>query len=161
MLNDGNNKLQSKNLQIKLNNLKYDIKTNSKGIANFKLNLKNPGSYRISISFKGDGDYKAASKASKITVKKQKTALTLKTKTLKSKNNVIKISLKNQFKKAISKKTVCLTINKKTYKAKTNSKGIATFKVSLKTKKSYKFIAKFKGDKYYKSVSKRGYIRII
>ena len=157
-----NNKLQSKNLQIKLNNNKYNIKTNSKGIANLKLNLKNPGSYKISISFKGDSDYKAVSKTSKITVKKQKTSLTVKTKTLKlkSKSKVIKISLKNHFKKSIPKKTLYLTINKKTYKAKTNSKGIASFKVSLKTKNSFKFTAKFKGNKYYNAVSRSGYVKV-
>ena len=159
---EDNNKLSSKNLKISVNNVNYNIKTNSKGIAYFKLNLKKPGSYRISVSFKGDGDYKASSKTAKITVKKQKPVLAVKTKTLKakSKSKVIKISLKNQFKKVISKKTVYLTVNKKTYKAKTNSKGMATFKVSLKTKNSYKFTAKFKGNTYYKAISKSGYVKV-
>lgn len=40
----------------------------------------------------------------------------------------------------LPKKTLKLTINKKTYKSKTNSKGIATFKLNLKTKKTYNYL---------------------
>ena len=162
LLKDVDNNPLSSKLQINVNNKKYNVTTDSKGIANFKLNLKVPDSYKISVAFSGDDDYNVFSKTVKITVKKQKTSLTVKTKTLKvkSKSKFVKISLKNQFKKAISKKTVYLTINKKTYKTKTDSKGIASFKVNLKTKSNYKFTAKFKGDKYYKSVSKKGYVKV-
>ena len=44
----------------------------------------------------------------------------------------------------------------KTYAAKTNSKGIATVKVKLNKKKTYKFTAKFRGDDTFKSVVAKG-----
>ena len=163
VLKDGNGKkLASKYVKIKLNGVTYNRKTDSNGAVKFKISLKKSGTYVAKISFKGNAVYKASSKDVKVTVKKQKPTLTLKTKSLKlkTKKKIVKIALKDQFKKALSKKTVKLTINKKTYTAKTNSKGIASFKVTLKSKKTYKFTAKFKGNSYYKTVSKNGKIRV-
>ena len=56
--------------------------------------------------------------------------------------------MKTNYKKALAKKTVYIKINRKTYTAKTNKKGVATFKVKLpKVKKTYKYKVTFKGDK--------------
>lgn len=113
-------------------------------------------------SFKGDAKYASTSLTSKVTVKKQKTTLTVQTKTLKlkSKTKTVKVALKNQFGKAISKATVKLILNKKTYTAKTSSKGIASFKVTLKNKKTYKVTAKFLGNSYYNKVSKNASVKV-
>ena len=56
---------------------------------------------------------------------------------------------------------VTLKVNKKTYSAKTNSKGKATFKITKLTKKG-KFNAAitYKGNKYYKKVTKKTKITI-
>ena len=105
--------------------------------------------------FNGDKLYKSGSKSSKLTVKKQKTALTVKVKYKK-----IQVTLKNQFKKALSDKHVKLTVNKKTYTGKTNKKGAVTFKLKLNPKKNYKFSVKYGGDKYTDKVSKIGKIKI-
>lgn len=159
---EDNKKLDSKKIQIKLNNKPYTVYTNKNGVAKLKIYLKTPKTYKASVSFKGDKNYKSCSKTVQITVKKQKPTITLKTKSLKakSKKKIIKVVLKDQFKKAISKKTLKITINKKTYSAKTNSKGIASFKVSLKTKKTYKYTVKFKGNSYYKAISKNGSVKV-
>ena len=162
LTDENNKKLTNKEVYILLNGVSYKRITDNDGAVSFKINLKNPKTYKIQISFKGDFDYKASNKNVKIIVKKQKPSLTLKTKTLKLKNKkkIIHIQFKDQFKKAISKAKVKITINKKTYVAKTNSKGFASFKVVLKTKNKYKLTAKFAGGKYYKAVSKTGYVRV-
>jgi len=49
----------------------------------------------------------------------------------KARKAKIKITLKTNYKKALTKKTVYIKINKKTYVAKTNKKGVAAFKVKL------------------------------
>lgn len=60
----------------------------------------------------------------------------------------------------MAKKTLKLTINKKTYKVKTNSKGVVTFKINLKVKKTYKYSVKFTGNNYYNSVLKKASLKV-
>ena len=147
---------KNKALKIIFDGKTYDVKTDNKGIYNFQINVKSQGSYSIKVIYNGDKVYNSTSKTAKITVKKQKTNLKIKSKTKK----IIKIKLTNQFKKSISKATVKLTINKKTYKSKTDKKGIASFKLNLKNKKKYKFTAKFIGNNYYLKSSKTAYLRL-
>ena len=128
----------------------------------FQISLKSIGTYKISCIFPGDSRFNPISKSYKITVKKQKPTLAVKTKALKlkSKRKIIKVQLKDQFKNTIAKKTVKMTINKKTYSAKTNSKGIASFKVILKAKKTYKYSVKFNGNKYFSAISKKASVKV-
>lgn len=45
---------------------------------------------------------------------------------------------------------ITLKVNKKTYKVKTNSKGVATFKLAKLTKKGkYTAVVKYAGSNYY------------
>ena len=91
---------------------------------------------------------KVNKKASKIVAKK---------KTFKAKTKVKKytITLKSG-KKPIKKVLVTLKVKGKTYKVKTNAKGKATFKIkNLKKKGKYTATIKFKGDKTYKSATKK------
>ena len=152
---EDNTKLADKSLQIKINNKIYKVQTDKNGEGKVKLNTLPAGRYSVQITFNGDKLYKSGSKSSKLTVKKQKTALTVKVK-----NKKIQVTLKNQFKKALSDKHVKLTVNKKTYTGKTNKKGIVIFKLNLKAKKNYKFSVKYGGDKYTDKVSKIGKIKI-
>ena len=56
----------------------------------------------------------------------------------------------------MKKAKVTLKVKGKTYKATTNSKGKATFKIkNLKKKGKFTAVIKFKGDKYYKKVTKK------
>ena len=49
---------------------------------------------------------------------------------------------------------VTIKVNKKTFTAKTNSKGVATFKLTKLTKKGkYTAVVKYAGDKYYNAKS--------
>ena len=51
-------------------------------------------------------------------------------------------------------------MQKVTYSAKTNAKGVATVKVKLTKKGTYKYTAKFAGDSAYKGVSKTNKIKV-
>ena len=56
---------------------------------------------------------------------------------------------------------VTLKVNKKTFSAKTNSKGVATFKITnLKKKGKFTAVIKFAGSKYYNKLSKKATITV-
>jgi hypothetical protein len=57
-------------------------------------------------------------------------------------------------------KKITLTLNGKTYTAKTNSKGQATFKLSITKKGTFSATVKFDGDKTYAASSKSAKITI-
>ena len=112
------------NVVIKQNNKKLKpIKTNSKGIASFKV-TQTPGTYKLKITSLG----KTVTKT--LTVKH---IVTLKTATVKksAKKLILQATLAKVNKKYLKKKTVTFKFNGKTYKAKTNAKGVA--KVTIKS----------------------------
>ena len=51
-------------------------------------------------------------------------------------------------------------MQKVTYSAKTNAKGVATVKIKLTKKGTFKYTAKFVGDATYKAVSKTNKIKV-
>ena len=121
-----------------------------------------PKAYTAKINFAGNSKYIASSVAVKVTVKKAKSKIVAKNKTFKMAEKIKKytIALKSG-KTAIKKVQVTLKIKGKTYKAKTNTKGKATFKIKKLTKKgTYKATIKFKGNKYYRAVTKKVKIKI-
>ena len=117
----------------------YSVKTDKDGYATLKLSLY-VKKHTITVTYKGfttknQVTVKSVVKPVKKTVKVKKTAKKLK----------IKVKLKG--KKVLKKKRVYMKFKGKTYKAKTNNKGIATFKVPKKVikklKKGKKYTAKF------------------
>ena len=116
----------------------YSVKTDANGYANLKLSLK-VKKHTITVTYKGfttknKVTVKSVVKPVKKTVKVKKTAKKLR----------IKVKLKG--KQVLKKKRVYMKFKGKTYKAKTNKKGIATFKVPKKV------IKKLKKGKKYKAV---------
>ncbi|MBE6502195.1 MAG: hypothetical protein E7Z79_07105 [Methanobrevibacter thaueri] len=114
----------SVNVVIKQNNKKFKtIKTNSKGIASFKI-TQTPGTYKLKITSLG----KTVTKT--LTVKH---IVTLKTATVKksAKKLILQATLAKVNKKYLKKKTVTFKFNGKKYKTKTNAKGVA--KVTIKS----------------------------
>ena len=177
-LKDGSGKIiANKKVTATVNGKTYTATTNSKGVATFKLTLKSVKTFTVSLKFAGDsyyttftvslkfaGDsyYTASSKSIKVKVTKTKTKLTVPKKTYKKAAKVKKLTatLKDQTGKVIKSKKVTVTVNGKKYTAKTNKKGVATVKVKLSRKKTYKVTVKFAGDKTYYAVKKTGKVVI-
>jgi len=156
-LKDANgNVLVGKTVIFTFKDLTFSRVTNKSGVARLQINIATAGSYSFKISFAGDEKLSASSKTVKVYVKKQTLKLTVAKKTyrLRNKKKYLTATLKNSKGKAIKNKKITFTINGKKYTAKTNSKGVAKVKVSLSKRKTYKFTAKFAGDKSYKAVSK-------
>ena len=110
------------------------------------------GTYTATINFASNDEYAKSTKAVKITVKKATPKLTAKAKTFKKsvKTKKYKVTLKTDLNKVMKNTKVTIKVNKKTYSAKTNSKGVATFKLTKLTKKGkYTATVKYAGSKYY------------
>ncbi|MDO5827975.1 MAG: peptidoglycan-binding protein [Methanobrevibacter sp.] len=132
------------------------VKVSTKGLA--------PKAYTAKITFNGNTNYAKSTKDIKVTVKNATPKLTAKKKTFKTipKTKKYTIILKDNTGKAIKKAKVTLKVKGKTYKASTNSKGKATFKITKLNKKgTYKATITYKGNKYYKKVSKKAKIKVI
>lgn len=118
---DDNGKIaQGVVVTFKINGKTYTKTTNVYGWAVFKI-VQNPGTYTITASYKG------FSVSNKITVKP---TLVLSTKTVKRYSTfsyTVKLLDKNG--KILKAKQITVKFKGVTYKAKTNSKGIATFKI--------------------------------
>ena len=162
-MKDGSgNVIANRKVTATVNGKTYTATTNSKGVATFKLTLKTVKTFTVSLKFVGDSYYTASTKSIKVKVTKTKTKLTVPKKTFKRAAKVKKITatLKDQTGKVIKSKKVTFTVNGKKYTAKTNKKGVATVKVKLSKKKTYKVTVKFAGDKTYYAVKKTGKVII-
>ena len=157
-LTDANGKpLSNSNVTIDLNGVKIyttdkngQIKVSTKGL--------NPKIYTAKAVFNGNANYTPSTLNVKVTINKAKTILKAKNKAYKAKKKVKKfnIVLKNNIAKPIAKAKVTLKIGKKTYSAKTNSKGVATFKITKLTKKGkYKATVTYKGNNCYNKANKK------
>ena len=130
-------------ITITINGRSYNVKTNSKGVATYKISGLLPKTYQITAEYKGV-------KITKNVVVKQ----ILKAKNAKYKRYRLKVytaTLKTTAGKAIKGKKITFKFNGKTYKAKTNKKGVA--KITIK--KFWK-VGKFKIKiKYLKTSIKK------
>ena len=136
----------------------YYRTTDKNGFVRMQINLAKKGTYDLSICFLGDENYGASFKASKIKVNPVKAKLKVVNSKFKksSKKKTLAAKFLSPKGKAVKGKKISFKINGKTYTAKTNSKGVATVKVKLNKRKTYKFTAKFAGDNTFKAISVKG-----
>ncbi|WP_297980065.1 Ig-like domain repeat protein [uncultured Methanobrevibacter sp.] len=159
---DKGNVLAGKNVSVGFNGHVYTYITDENGQAKTQVNLKVAGGYTFAVCFLGDEEYNASFVAAKITVEKQKPSLTVPAKTYKAsaKTKTLTATFKDEKGQLIKGKSITFTVNGKTYTATTNAKGVASVKVSLSTKKTYSFAAKFDGDDTFAAVTKTGKLTI-
>lgn len=159
---DKNNKLiKNKKVTFKVNGKTYAATTNSKGVATVKITLNKKGTYTYTAKFAGDSIYSAVTKKAKLTIVPLKTSLTTKKYTFKryAKTKKLKTTLKSG-KTVLKKQKVTFKVNGKTYTAKTNSKGVATVKIKLTKKGTFKYTVKYSGTAKYKAKTKTNYVVI-
>ena len=138
---------------IKVNTVAYKVKTDKDGYARLSINL-NPGSYTVEASQNG---YKVSNNLKvKQTLSAKKTQVAKKS----AKVSKIKATLKWSSGKGINGKKVTMKFRGKVYSAKTNSKGIATFKLPKKAIKKLKAGRTYKVRFTYLTNSIYKYIKI-
>ena len=142
--------LAGKSVSISFNGKIYTATSASSGVVSFTLPAAAAGKYAVTMAFTGDSTYKGSVATSTISIVKQATKLTVAKKTFKkSATKKVTAVLKDNTGKVLKGKKVTMKVNGKTYTAKTNSKGVATFKVKLTKKGTFKATTKFAGDAYY------------
>ena len=163
-LKDSNgNALFGKYVTVKVGSVSKRLKTDKSGKVSLNVATLVPKAYVASISFAGDEDYNKASSTVKVVVSKAVPKLSAKAKTFKKSVKVkkYKVTLKNNLNKVLKNVKLTVKVNKRTYSAKTNSKGVATFKITKLTKRgTFKAKVSFKGSSLYKAVSKSVKIKV-
>ena len=163
-LKDANGKaLANKKVTVKVGSISKTLKTNNKGQVSLNVATLVPKTYTATVKFAGDSSYKASSVKPKVVVNKAKPKLAAKAKTFKAKVKTKKFTatLKNNKGKVMKNTKLTLKVGKKTFTAKTNKKGVATFKITKLSKaKKYTATIKFAGNKYFKAISKKVKITI-
>ena len=147
--------LSNKKVTFTVNGKTYSANTNSKGVATVKISLNKKGTYTYTAKYAGDAKYNAVTKKGKLTIVPLATSLATKKYTFKkaAKTKKISVTLKSG-KTALKSQKITLKVNGKTYTAKTNSKGIATIKIALNKKGTFKYSVKYAGNNKYKAISK-------
>ena len=150
------NQLANRNVVVDLYGAKK-YTTNTKGQVKIKVSNMVPKTYTAKISFAGDGNYIGSSGAAKVIVKKATPKLSAKTKIFKRsvKTKKYSVALKTNKNKVMGNVKLIMKVGKKTYVAKTNKKGIATFKITKLTKKGkYTAAITYKGNNFYNKLTR-------
>ena len=149
-------------ISVNLNGVKQ-LTTDSNGQIKLSTNNLVPNSYVATINYLGNNNYLNSTATAKITINKATPKLIASKKTFKRADKTKKytVTLKTNQNKALSNVKVKIKINKKTYTSKTNSKGIATFKLTKKKKKGkYNSVVAFEGNQCYKKITRNVKITI-
>ena len=160
-----NNKKPLADMPIKIgfNGVIYNKVTNSTGEARLQINLLRTDVYTFAISYLGDTKYQASFAVAKITVNPHTPKLTATAKKFKAtaKTKTLSATLKSSNGNGIKGKRIVFRINGRNYAANTNSKGVASVKISLTKKGTYTATAKFAGDSNIKATSRKFTVKII
>ena len=146
-----NNILTGETISIVLNNVKYTLKTNSKGQASIATpTTLAPNTYIATISYAGNDDYKSSSTTAKVTVNKLTSVVSADDVTVKygDANGKFIATLTNAEGTPLSANIV-INLNGVNYSLKTNSNGQAS--VSTKDLKAgeYPATVTYKGNSKY------------
>jgi predicted outer membrane repeat protein len=164
ILKDAHGTVAGRKITVKLKNVIYKATTDANGKAYVAVpkNLA-VGNYNAAVAFAGDGNYVKSSTTVKVTVKKATPKLTAKAKTFKKsvKTKIYTVTLKNNLNKVMKYAKVTIKVNKITYTAKTNAKGVATFKITKLTKKgTFKSVVTYNGSGNYNKITKKVNINV-
>ena len=138
------------------------IITDENGTARLQINLGSAGSNTFAISFLGNDEYDASFAVARINVTAQKGTLTVPNKSYSAsaKTKSLTATLKSASGKAVRNKEIVFIVDGKYYSAKTNANGVATVKVSLNKKGTYKFSVMFNHDVRYAPINKTATLTI-
>ena len=130
--------IANKEVKIGFNGKMYNKTTNATGGVRLQINLPRADLYTFALCFLGDDDYNGTFEVALINVTRQAPKLTASAKTFKrTATKTLSATFKTAKGNALSRKSLVFIINGKLYNAKTNSKGVASVKVSIRVRGTY------------------------
>jgi|GEM_PF-7102999 len=156
------NPLANKSVLIGFNGKVYNKTTDEKGIAQLQINIGYQSANTFAITFLGDDDYTGCMDCAIIVANAFNTKLTTSKYSYKSaaKTKTLKATLKTTNGTLVSGQKITFKVNGQYYIATTNSKGVASVKVSLSAKKTYTYTASFTANYQYNSSTSTNKITI-
>ena len=153
-LTDANGKVIMNTLvTININGKAYTAKTNNKGVYTLTLKATSIGVNNVSVSYKGNKNYKKATAKTSFKVAKQNVKVTLTGSSYSNAKATITGKLLDANNKVLMNSNVKITINNKTYTAKTNNEGTYTITKPVNTKKISLTLA-YNGNNNYNAYKK-------
>ena len=146
------NVLSGKTVSLTFNGKTYKKTTNSNGKVSLTISGTVAKTYKLTYKYAGDANYSSIAGSASIKIK-MPTALSGSGSTI-IKGKYYYITLKNGNGKVLSGKSVVFTVNGKNYTKTTNSKGVASLKINLKSNNTYTLTYRYDGSSYYGSSSK-------
>ena len=123
--------LVNKKIKFKLNGITSYVKTNSKGVAKLAINDLKVGTYKIVYSYSTKGLKNFSYGRDKVVITRAPTTLTLVNLVMKYKDgSSYKVLVKDKSGHRLKNVTVKFTLDGKTYLKTTNSRGVASLKVT-------------------------------
>lgn len=159
LLDENSTGIPNKVVKISIVGKTYNCTTDKDGIAKLKIQLKYRD-YPFTCQFSGDGYIASKASASLFVVPTSKTSISAPVTT-------IYYELGGKFQAVLKAgstplpgKTVYITISGKTYVLKTDSKGVATLPIGLKSK-NYPVVVEFKGGSNLKPVKVSSTVKVV
>ena len=146
------NVLSGKTVSLTFNGKTYKKTTNSNGKVSLTISGTVAKTYKLTYKYAGDANYSSIAGSASIKIK-MPTALSGSGSTI-IKGKYYYITLKNGNGKVLSGKSVVFSVNGKNYTKTTNSKGVASLKINLKSNNTYTLTYRYDGSSYYGSSSK-------
>ena len=134
----------------------YTLKTDAKGQVKLFFNLV-PKAYAVSIIFAGDNNYQKSLANVKVIVKKAAAKIYATNRQFKAKAKIkyFSMTLKDNKFRPLKNSLVLIKVYGKIYYAKTNAKGVATFKINKLTKVgNHRALIRFGGNGCYYSLNR-------
>lgn len=148
-------KLKNVNVIVSVNGVKKTVKTNKYGVYTLRINATRVGTNNVTVTFKGNANYKAVTKKTtfKVVAKATKISITSIASVKVGKKAVIKGKFTTLGGGILKNSVVTLKINGKKYTAKVNSKSVFTLNYKTNTVGTNNLTVTFAGNKNYKASS--------
>ncbi|MDL2246895.1 hypothetical protein LJB96_04685, partial [Methanobrevibacter sp. OttesenSCG-928-K11] len=124
------NGIYHENIELTVNDEKYELMTDNNGIVNLKINL-DVGNYTFHYLFQGNENYLPFSGVSNLLIEKENIEIISENMTLNKKGDYLKVQISDKENNPVKNEEIFITINGIQYSRITDNEGMAKIKINL------------------------------